>query len=230
MKTKLFCGVAGLALSVILGVPTAKAADPVVDTCGDWSGSYLGIHAGYGEADFTSYPHGGETDDGVAETNPNGFLGGLHGGHNWQSNCFVLGLEGDASLMDWSDSDTFSNNDSRSAENDVNLLASLRLRLGMSLDQALIFATGGLAYADGDFLAISPGGTRTSANFSSFGGVVGGGAEFRFADNWSVRAEGLYYFFDDREEASGTETPGNRSEFDDALVGRIGATFHFGGI
>ncbi len=54
---------------------------------------------------------------------------------------------------------------------------TVRGRLGYSFNRTLIYATGGLAYADGD---------------SDIGYAVGGGLEYAFTRNISAKIEGLY--------------------------------------
>jgi outer membrane immunogenic protein len=98
------------------------------------------------------------------------------------------------------------------------------------MDRTLIFATGGIAFADGDYTAISPGGTRRSESEMSVGGVLGGGIEFAITDNMVVRGEGLYYIFDDEVDlgaSPGEENPPNRAELDDAFAVRLGLSFNF---
>lgn len=223
-KRTLFTSVAMFSLAT-----ASNAADPIVDIY-DWSGLYIGAFVGYGEADVEFRAHEGETDDGVADLNLDGILGGLYAGMNFQHDNFVFGLEADAGLTDWSDSGVFPGDSSRRASADIDFLASIRGRLGLAMDRTLIFATGGIAFADGEYTAISPGGTRRSESEVSIGGVLGGGIEFAVTDNMVVRGEGLYYIFDDEIDlgASGSEDdPPNRAELDDAFVARLGLSLNF---
>lgn len=223
-KSKLLMTVAASAIAVWVASSDVRAADAIVDIY-DWSGFYIGADVGYGGADVQFTPHEGELDDGVADLDLNGFLGGVHAGVNMQQNDLVFGLEGDISLTDWSDDGVFSDNSSRRAEADVNFLASIRGRLGLAMDRTLVYATGGVAFADGDYTAISPGGTERSRSELSVGGVFGGGIEFAATDDLIVRAEGLYYIFDDTVDlgaSSGEDDPPNQAELDDAFVVRVG--------
>ena len=226
MRKLLLCSVAALAIASVTSARVALAADPIDYSAVDWSGFYVGGHLGYGAADISARPHEGETSDGNGDVTPDGIVGGMHAGYNWQMDSFVFGLEGDLSATGWSENSEFSDNSSRTFEADVDLLASLRARIGLALDPALLYVTGGLAYTDGSFLAISPDGTAVSGDRSAFGGVVGAGAEFMVRQNFSVRAEGLYYMFDDTEKNYGSED-GAKNTFDDAFVIRVGATYHF---
>jgi opacity protein-like surface antigen len=60
--------------------------------------------------------------------------------------------------------------------------------------------------------------------------VVGGGAEFAFDENWSVRAEGLYYWFDEEEDTSDLTGDSDGDDFirlNDIFVIRAGINFRF---
>jgi outer membrane immunogenic protein len=228
-RSRLLSTVAAAAVAVWLNSAQARAADPIVVDIYDWSGFYVGAFVGYGEADVEFSPHEFETEDGTADPNLNGILGGLYAGVNFQHDSFVFGLEADAGLTDWSDSGDFSDNSDREAEADIDFLASIRGRLGVAMDRTLIFATGGIAFADGEYTSISPGGTSNSQSEMSIGGVLGGGIEFAITDNMVVRGEGLYYIFDDEIDLGDTEDldPTNRAELDDAFAVRLGLSFNF---
>lgn len=234
-RAQLFGSVAALAIMAGVGW-SAKAADlpapvyasqPVPEAAFSWAGFYLGGHLGYGEADFKTLPHEGETDDGTAKNDPSGIVGGMHLGYNWQANAFVFGLEADASATGWSDHDLFSDNSERGIDLDVDLLASLRARLGLAFDRTHVFVTGGLAYTQGEFLAHSPGGTVHSGGFEDIGAVLGLGVEQMMTQNFSARVEGFYYFFDNTEEFGSTGEEPWESDLNEAWVIRIGGTHHF---
>ena len=113
-------------------------------------------------------------------------IGGVHVGYNWQSGARVFGVEGDVSFGDGLD-----------------YLASLRARLGYAHDNLLLYVTAGVAFAgfDDTSVVMSIGDwykkSITFAGDSEVGFVVGGGAEYKLAPNWSIGVEGLYYAFGD---------------------------------
>jgi opacity protein-like surface antigen len=194
-----------------------------------WSGWYVGGHLGLGRSGFSAIPHSDEvTNDGVARPKPSGIIGGMHIGQNWQTNTFVYGWEADVSAAGLNKTSTFSTNPSRTFHADVDLLASLRGRLGMTLDPTMLFyLTGGLAYTRASFLQISPDGTRQSGKINKFGWVAGLGAEWKQTPNLSWRLEGLWYRFNKTVNIPATFDGPGKATFKDALVVRVGATYHY---
>jgi opacity protein-like surface antigen len=65
----------------------------------------------------------------------------------------------------------------------------------MTFDRTLVYATGGVAWMHGKSTLASTIACAACASWTRTGGVVGGGAEWKPDPNWSVRLEGLYYFF-----------------------------------
>lgn len=225
MRNRFISGVSALALLAIAGHGSSvEAAGP-----DNWSGFYAGLHAGYGEANLDSIFD--NTDVGASIDEVNGIIGGVHGGFNFIVDSgsegidgFLFGIEGDISLPAWDDSDIVSGTTSDSFRAEVDLLASVRGRVGVFFDRFLIYATGGVAFIEGDYFG-NDSGAISKRNFSDVGGVVGGGVEFSAFDFAHVRFEGLYYLFDDNEDLSGltgTSEVGDFAELDDAFVVRAG--------
>jgi outer membrane immunogenic protein len=144
-----------------------------------------------------------------------GFIGGLHGGYNFQSGNIVYGGEADFSGTSLSSSQsgvfpfpstlpggvlgppTLTFNAMSSYR--VDWQAMVRGRLGVVVgNDWLLYATGGLAVADysvsqnaGSLIA---GSSFSVASFADTraGWVVGGGVEHAFTYNWIVRLEYLH--------------------------------------
>ena len=155
---------------------------------------------------------------------PDWLIGGAQAGYNWQAASLVFGIEGDVSFADWSHStDIFDTDDGdlggpydeyafANASAEVDMLASVRGRLGYAFDSVLVYGTGGVAWADAtargrivvsdfddpaveDETFIS-----NDKDFSDIGFVVGGGMAWMvIPQTFSVGVEGLYYFFDQDE-------------------------------
>jgi outer membrane immunogenic protein len=132
---------------------------------------------------------------------------GAQFGYNYQMQQMVIGFEAD---LDWTDGvrstnfvappniASLTNVGHQSAG--LEWLGTARLRAGYAFDRALIFATGGLAYGGvkAESSASEYDGSNTdifagSASGTKVGYALGGGLEYAFAANVSLKADYLYY-------------------------------------
>ena len=121
-------------------------------------------------------------------------LGGITGGYNWQNGPIVIGLEGDVLGAGISGSGRF-NNGANVANPDIDAMANLRLRAGVTVvPQVMLFVTGGGPWADVDLPVKRTWWRLGSGSF--FGWSVGGGAEVAFSPNWSARFDYQFTDFD----------------------------------
>jgi outer membrane immunogenic protein len=180
---------------------------------------------------YTDLANTGNTFNAYVPTTVNasasGGFAGLHAGYNWQTAPnWLIGIEGD---WDWTHLSASGTNrlnravvgtlltDNAFLETKANWLASLRGRLGYTWNQWLLYATGGVAWANLDFTAqvdctnVAPsfcgaGAQRIHTQFSNtrVGGVFGGGVEYKPASNWIFGIEYLYYRFDHTNTAGGS--------------------------
>ena len=197
-----FCK-AGIIAAALAALP-AQAADVVSETTNgapppaiaapDWSGPYLGVHAGIGWADIahTDTFGAGPTVDYTV----NGGLIGGHLGYNWQFGQTVIGVEGDWS---WSDVSGSTAGPPIPATFDMKSIASIRGRAGWAFDSVLLFATAGVGWADIDVTQPPFG----SGSHWHNGWMLGAGGEWRANDSISVRAEYLYGDFGEESYAIG---------------------------
>jgi outer membrane immunogenic protein len=152
--------------------------------------------------------------------NHSGFIGGGQVGYNYQFyNSWVAGIEADIQGVAASNSahlvfsqgavaglpaNPIDQNLSSSARGDF--LGTVRGRLGFTIIPTLLFyGTGGLAYGQTDsrtsITQIVENDPALPNHYSSFGSIsnsrvgwtAGGGGEWLFAPNWSVKVEYLYY-------------------------------------
>ena len=200
-----FAGAASAADLPVRAAPPAPiiAAVPVFT----WTGFYVGVNAGYGWNANDSITVGGVRfdldDDG-------GFVGGAQAGYNYQIGSFVVGLEGDIQYADFGGDDRFDFDGDGILDDDFNTsdwFGTVRARAGVAFDRALIYATGGFAFAD-----------------DATGWTVGGGLEYAFTNNLSAKIEGLYVNLDQDDNFPGLDLD-NDAEFG---VVRAGLNFRFG--
>jgi outer membrane immunogenic protein len=173
----------------------ARAADIVAPPeVYDWTGFYVGLQAGYAwdkveieETDAVT----GEQFDFYDDYNLEGFVGGAHIGYNFQNDALLLGLEADGEYSDISGDQDF-NGSPDSTDDDIEWLASLRLRLGYAMDRALLYATGGVAIGEVHMRDIDDVNGTDSDNETAVGYTVGGGIEYAVSDSVSARVEYRY--------------------------------------
>lgn len=217
-----------IAAAVAAGMSsTAFAADldtEVVDPVFGWGGFYAGVVIGYGHGDYEQFSASGvgvDVDvDGVT------FGGTL--GYNIQSGNLVYGVELDyQSGFDGTTAQgtagPFWSCNSGVCNVDIESFGTLRARLGFAQDNFLIYATGGLAFAqvDGGILnSVQQGGG------SEVGYTIGGGVEYAFDSNWSAKLEYLHVDLGDIEFGTGIGTETFEGDGDFGIV-RFGINYRF---
>ncbi len=189
--------------------PRYTKAPPIPAPVWSWTGFYVGGHVGGGWSDGsarTTITGIGGLDTAVLGQNGSGVVGGGQIGYNWQfAPNWVLGIEGDVSGTGIRKTTVapitaggipIGIGFNQIAERDFTWLATVRGRFGYAADRWLIYATGGGAWGEANYTAgpTFPG-AFNPATFSSTksGWTAGGGVEYAVTNNWTVRAEYLYY-------------------------------------
>jgi outer membrane immunogenic protein len=202
--------IAGGAANAADVVPTYKAA-PVGPAPFAWTGFYVGAHLGAGmglkeffhvPTDPADAPSAGTLDGSGTVT---GFLGGGQAGYNYQIDWAVLGVEGDITWSGLSGSfvcftgsgpeSTFVSHDSCSAK--ATWLATATGRIGGTVDHALLYLKGGVAWVHDDYSDRlgCDGFTTSNGSETRTGWTVGCGVEYAFSRNWSGKIEYDYMDF-----------------------------------
>jgi outer membrane immunogenic protein len=185
-----------------------------------WTGFYAGVNVGWASLNdhgstFCSLAgvlNGPTCNVPVpgATTSSNGLLGGGQLGYNWQFNQFVAGFETDFQGSSLKGSVYVPNQTALigggteppgnlTADEKLSWLGTARGRLGFAVSPALLlYGTGGLAYGGvsvDNNLQFPTTGVQypSSASATKFGWTAGGGVEYAFGNNWSVKLEGLFY-------------------------------------
>jgi outer membrane immunogenic protein len=178
-----------------------------------WTGIYLGGQIGYAWGNnsggtLVAIDGFGDIFTANFSGSPQGVIGGAHVGYNYQINQWVFGIEGSVDGTSLSKtvvatgSDLFGFTGLVTAHSNSNIQGSIRGRLGVAWDRALLYATGGVAFAGFDnsftdttgFLTLIPGASESFSN-TRVGWTVGGGIEYAITNNWSVRGEYRYSNF-----------------------------------
>jgi outer membrane immunogenic protein len=238
LRSLLLAGVSSIAIA-----GTASAADlavkapPPLIPISTWAGFYIGIHGGAARLNATQHHF---NEDGIcfeASTctfNATGGVGGVQVGYNWQSRYFVYGVEADWSWTGLKNSqDVNALGVPGTVKSQVNWLGSVRGRMGLALEDTLVYVTGGVAFGGtksgwgGGYAGTNPACCDVQSG-TRVGWVVGAGVEHMLTQNVTFRAEGLYY--DLGREQKSFFAPGNatpyRTEFShEVFVGRVGLNF-----
>jgi outer membrane immunogenic protein len=198
--------------------PLAMKAPRMAPPPPSWTGFYVGGDAGAAwlsesatwnplpdPVTFGMFPNSAN-DRGVA------FLGGAHAGYDYQAMPdWVVGVEGDwtwtkaggTATQPWVTDPglvVVSGSESVMSAN-LDWLASARGRIGyLVTPDVMAYATGGAAWAKINYSAVSTDpvtgySATTNSSSTQTGYAVGGGLEWMMTDNWTVRAEYLYYQF-----------------------------------
>lgn len=184
----------------------AVAAAPVWN----WSGSYIGVHGGYGWAspDY-AFPDAG----GVGAFGPNlggafgfnhdadGGVAGFHSGYNWQFGNWLFGIEGMRTWLGMKGRTgavlaAFPN---ATYETKLEWVSTFTPRLGFAVGNWLVYAKGGFAYAHAESRLDNPTFATGHATFREktdySGWTAGLGVEFALTSNWILGVEYNYYNF-----------------------------------
>jgi outer membrane immunogenic protein len=184
-----------------------------------WTGIYVGGQVGYawtsGNNQFTGFDpffDGGTFLSSSIGGTPSGVIGGGHVGYQLQlpqwswfsSSGIVIGLEGsvDGTSLKNTSAAFFPDGTTITAQSRADIQGSIRGRLGIAWDRALIYGTGGVAFGgfntnvsiantgflNGGFPFFANG----SVSSTRVGWTVGGGIDYAITNNWSVFAEYRY--------------------------------------
>jgi outer membrane immunogenic protein len=219
-----FCLKIAAAAAVSLIGAQAYAADlpvkappvaPITPAPLTWTGFYIGANIGYGWANVGAASFSNDL---------NGVIGGGQIGYNWQTGGLVLGVEGDfqGSGERRSDSGTIGGI-GFTVDQDIPWFATIRGRLGYAAGPWLFYGTGGAAWQNYKLSVTAPGGS-VSDNATKAGWTAGGGVEWMFAPQWSLKAEYLYMDTGNTNVTLfGTTFTGHARN----NIARVGVNYHF---
>ena len=237
LSTVMIAALAGTAFAADLPsrrAPPVYVPPPVIPLF-TWTGLYVGGQVGYefGRSNaFASNPVLG----GLASVGgkPNGVIGGAHVGYNYALGMpafggigpsFVVGVEGD---VDGSNYKTNYLLGGISNSTNQNIQGSVRGRLGVAVDRALFYATGGAAFGDlGNNYTNTFNGLTDSNKRTRVGYTLGGGIEYAITNNFSLRAEYRYTDFGHFSDVLSNSTGGGVTVRHHETDNRVQAGFSY---
>lgn len=198
---------AGMAAKAVAADMAVKApmARPTMEQIYDWTGFYIGANGSY------NWQSVGFPDPAVTQMHANGAMGGLTVGADYHMSQVVAGILGDVDFGNVGV--TAANGNFMSESANEKLFATIRGRIGYAFGPVLIYGTAGVAFASldqgencpvgatGGFCMVprwqdpknpKAGPYSLTGNALYVGGVWGGGVEWMFARNWTVKGEYLY--------------------------------------
>lgn len=220
---KFAIGLAVLALGTVSASAADLAARPytkapaAADLAYNWSGWYVGANVGYswGHSGTDTFldPTSAWAAESIAFRNelvalsnrshdPQGVVGGLQAGYNFQSGAWVFGVEADINAADLKKTIQFSGLNGGFITRNItestksNWFATFRPRVGYAANTTLFYLTGGLAVGEveGSWTVLSSNGYAKSGSSSEtkVGWTAGAGVEHAWNANWTVKLEYLY--------------------------------------
>ena len=209
------------ASALLMMTAAASAADlpmkaPIMPaTVYSWTGWYIGGNIGGGGAttafgDPCFYCSSANITDGF-------FTGGIQTGYNYQFGNGLVGVEADVNWNSINNKFLMGGDDSEAMH--VGLKAdwsgTLRARGGLVMNNALVYVTGGAAWAnvkqsgtevcnrnngcEGNFAGVIPVGAPTgitaNSSHTEWGAVIGAGVEYAVSPNWTVGGEFLHTMY-----------------------------------
>jgi outer membrane immunogenic protein len=227
-----------LTLSLLLATAAPAAAADLSEASPDygkpaaapllWSGPYLGIDGGYG---WGSTSHSFSIPAPSGNSNPNGGIGGVYAGYNFQMGHVVTGLEADIEAADLNGSYSNATFPTSTGSSRLDWDASLRGRLGAAFGPSLPYLTGGVAFAGYNFTGGPlPSLAPCCGNFSSTltGWTVGAGWDYAFTRHLVGRIE---YRYTDYGKAHGELLPAQPGIFmatsNTTSVVRVGLSYKY---
>lgn len=248
LATVAIIGLAGAASAADLRAPVRPYAAPVYAPVFNWSGCYLGGYIG-----------GAWNAENVTTTDLNfysgldrwtydldsSFIGGGTLGCNWQpvGSPFVFGIEGELGFVNL-EGEAFDPFFANNAAVAPGIVSSTKVgdwygmitgRLGYAWDRAMVYVKGGAAFVDVEHSVFDGWGgvnIATAAKDSLATWTLGGGLEYAFDWNWSLKAEYMYIGLDGATTC-GVANVGGTFCWDHDLEGihtaKVGLNYRFGG-
>lgn len=154
----------------------------------DWSGAYIGGHTGYGTGDLGPGTNAVLNQSSGLPPTVTGLIGGLQGGYNQQvGDRWVLGTEADISFVSPSDE---TRRIPAPFNTSLDVVGTVRGRIGYAFGPFLPYATGGLAWARTKVdINNDDGSVLSKLDRWHAGWTAGGGVEVALGGAWTARAQ-----------------------------------------
>ncbi|MDP9138811.1 MAG: outer membrane beta-barrel protein [Pseudomonadota bacterium] len=254
-RIALFASTAAAALAFAVATSSAADLESPIDEGYDWTGFYIGAGGGYRWADFevdSEVCVGAACVEDSFELEDDGFFGTVEAGFDYQLvPSFLIGVLASYDFGQKLEDDDFNNvgvdavaapgaDEGQFFEASIDDIFTVAARAGFVWDRALLYVLGGWSWANAE-ASLSQGcdlegdggpgpcGDFTESDDDIIDGLtLGGGVEFLFTENISLRVEYRHIDFDDIE-LSGVLVPATNtgSSSTDTDVDSIRGTINF---
>ena len=183
---------------------------PVASPIYSWTGFYVGGNVGGGMAS-SHFDDSTPIYESSATPTRGFFTGGAQVGYNYQFGRGLVGIEADVNGNSAFKRSVLGGDDNFAlgVTSKADVSGTIRARAGVVVNNALLYVTGGAAWADvnqagTEFNNVSllafgaPTGTAANGSGVLWGGVIGAGAEFALSPHWIVGGEFLHTMYQDR--------------------------------
>src|SRR6266849_6537733 len=182
--------------------PYRAAPPPMVAAVYDWSGFYIGANGGWGSSRkcWDAVTTAGVFSVAEGCHDATGGVAGGQIGYRWQAGTWVFGLEGQGDWADLRGSNISLAFPRFTNTSKIDAFGLFTYQVGYAWNNALLYVKGGGAVT-GDRFSVNttPGNVlfATASDQTRWGGTVGAGIEFGFAQGWSVGVEYDHLFMQD---------------------------------
>jgi outer membrane immunogenic protein len=191
-------------------LPVRYTPPPVMGPVFNWTGCYVGVHAGAGAMRDSVGSHGSQMIAGTDYTGTGGLAGGQVG-CNYQDGNWVFGAEGEGYWSGMKSTDASSSaivngegfRDTDTAKNKYDF--SIAARAGIAFDRTLVYGKAGWVWGKFDFLSTEsccgsfPDFSSSAASGTLDGLLLGVGIEHAITNNWTVKLEYNYLKYGSKE-------------------------------
>ncbi len=194
------CGAMAADLSPDVEVDSFQVETPPLMPVFTWTGLTAGLQVGAVLGHDRVGPRSATAGDILDGSDQRGVIGGAHAGYDHQTGCLfgeqalVFGLEGDVDGASDRGSVVGGLPSGTTVSTTSDLKGSVRARAGVPLNRVLLYATGGAAFAGFTtrVRATSAGGFDDTSSRARAGFTLGGGVDYAFMNDLSLRAEYRY--------------------------------------
>ena len=196
----------------------------------DWSGLYFGGHVGYSRG--SAQVELGDPDPTSFRKSFGSLTGGVQAGYNRVlPSRLLLGVEADLSFLNALSADElawFRTTPDTDIAEKIEMMGTLRGRVGYAFDHWMVYATGGFAWSLGRFIQ-TPGVVDDTDRVLHLhtGWTAGAGTEVAIAPSWTLRLEYLYRNFGNADVVFPSGATAGSSY--DIHTARMGLNYKIGG-